>query len=288
MLGRVLGEDVELSVDVAPDIGQIVADPGQIEQVVLNLVVNARDAMPKGGQLTITTANRELDDVFARRHAEARPGSYVALTVEDNGCGMTRDVLTHVFEPFFTTKPAGQGTGLGLSTVYGIVKQNDGYVTIESEPGVGTRVAIFWPRKTDRVDALASSVESPSRVLAGAETILLVEDEPGVRSLMRKTLEPYGYRVLEARDITHALAISATHQGQIDLLLSDVIMPGLNGPDLAQRIVAQRPTIRVLYVSGFPNSLVPDGNGTRHRVWFLAKPFLPQSLAAKVRECLDS
>jgi two-component system, cell cycle sensor histidine kinase and response regulator CckA len=222
-----------------------------------------------------------------RVHAGAVAGSYVALTVEDNGCGMTQDVLTHVFEPFFTTKPAGQGTGLGLSTVYGIVKQNDGYVTIESEPGIGTTVTVFWPTKTDQVHAVASSA-SPSRVLAGAETILLVEDEPGVRSLMRKTLEPYGYRVLEARDVSHALALAATHQGQVDLLLSDVIMPGLNGPDLAQRIVAQRPTIRIVYVSGFPNSLIPGGNGTRQRVWFLPKPFSPQALAAKVRECLDS
>jgi CheY-like chemotaxis protein len=244
--------------------------------------------MPKGGRLTITTANKELGEAFARLHAGAVPGSYVALTVEDNGCGMTGEVLTHVFEPFFTTKPAGQGTGLGLSTVYGIVKQNDGYVTIESEAGVGTTVTVFWPRKTDQVHASASFVGSPRPVLAGVETILLVEDELSIRSLMRKTLEPYGYRVLEARDVSHALALAATHQGQVDLLLSDVIMPGLNGPDLAQRIVAQRPTIRILYVSGFPNSLVPDGTGTHQPASFLPKPFTPQALAAKVRECLDS
>ena len=200
---------------------------------------------------------------------------------------MTADVLAHVFEPFFTTKPVGQGTGLGLSTVYGIVKQNGGYIAIDSEPGSGTTVTVFWPM-SDQHEASAPSTQTPERAYGGAETILLVEDEAGIRNLMRKTLEPYGYRVLEARDVSDALAIAETHPGSIDLLLSDIIMPVLNGPDLAQRIVRHRPTIKVCYVSGFPNSLLSEQKREPQRMWFLAKPFTPQTLALKVRECLDS
>jgi two-component system cell cycle sensor histidine kinase/response regulator CckA len=287
ILGRVLGEDIELSVIVAPGVRPVIADPGQIEQVLMNLAVNARDAMPKGGRLTIATANAQLDDTFVRRHEGAVAGSYVSLTVQDAGCGMTADVLAHVFEPFFTTKPVGQGTGLGLSTVYGIVKQNGGYVTIASEPRSGTTVTVFWPM-SDQHEAPAPSIGTPERAPGGTETILLVEDEAGIRSLMRKTLEPHGYRILEARDVSDAIAISETHDGPIDLLLSDVIMPVLNGPDLAQRIVTRRPAIKVFYVSGFPNSLLSEQKRRPRRVWFLAKPFTPQSLALKVRECLDS
>jgi two-component system, cell cycle sensor histidine kinase and response regulator CckA len=287
ILGRVLGEDIELSVIVAPGVRQVIADPGQIEQILMNLAVNARDAMPKGGRLTIATANAQLDDTFVRRHEGAVAGSYVSLTVQDAGCGMTADVLAHVFEPFFTTKPVGQGTGLGLSTVYGIVKQNGGYITIASEAGSGTTVTVFWPM-SDHLEAPALPIGTPERAPGGTETILLVEDEAGIRSLMRKTLEPHGYRILEARDVSDAMAISETHDGPIDLLLSDVIMPVLNGPDLAQRIVTRRPTIKVFYVSGFPNSLLSEQERQPRRVWFLAKPFTPQSLALKVRECLDS
>jgi CheY-like chemotaxis protein len=287
MLGRVLGEDIELSVIAAPGVWPVVADPGQIEQVLMNLAVNARDAMPKGGRLTFATANATLDDAFVRRHPGAVAGPYVSLTVQDAGCGMTADVMSHVFEPFFTTKPVGQGTGLGLSTVYGIVKQNGGYITIASEPTSGTTVTVFWPM-SDQREASAPPPGTSARAPGGAETILLVEDEAGIRSLMRKTLEPYGYRVLEARDVLDAMAIAETHDGSIDLLLSDVIMPVLSGPDLAQRIVGQRPAIKVCYVSGFPNSLLSEQKREPQRMWFLAKPFTPQTLALKVRECLDS
>jgi two-component system cell cycle sensor histidine kinase/response regulator CckA len=287
MLGRLLGEDVELSVIAAPGVCQVIADPGQIEQVLMNLAVNARDAMPKGGRLTIVTARVRLDDTFVRQHAGAAAGPYVSLTVQDAGCGMPADVLAHVFEPFFTTKPVGQGTGLGLSTVYGIVKQNGGYVTIASEPTSGTTVTVFWPM-SDQHEAPALATETSKRALGGTETILLVEDEAAIRCLMRKILEPHGYRVLEARDVSDAMAIAETHEGPIDLLLSDVIMPVLNGPDLAQRIVARRPTIKVFYVSGFPNALLSEQTRQPQRIWFLAKPFTPQALALKVRECLDS
>jgi CheY-like chemotaxis protein len=287
MLGRVLGEDIELSVIAAPGVWPVVADPGQIEQVLMNLAVNARDAMPKGGRLTFATANATLDDAFVRRHPGAVAGSYVSLTVQDAGCGMTADVMAHVFEPFFTTKPVGQGTGLGLSTVYGIVKQNGGYITIASEPTSGTTVTVFWPM-TEQREASVPPPRTSQRAPGGTETILLVEDEAGIRSLMRKTLEPYGYRVLEARDVLDAIAIAETHDGSIDLLLSDVIMPVLSGPDLAQRIVGQRPAIKVCYVSGFPNSLLSEQKREPQRMWFLAKPFTPQALASKVRECLDA
>jgi two-component system cell cycle sensor histidine kinase/response regulator CckA len=214
-------------------------------------------------------------------------GSYVSLTVQDAGCVMTADVLAHVFEPFFTTKPVGQGTGLGLSTVYGIVKQNGGYVTIASQPKAGTTVTVFWPM-SDQQEPLAPPIGMSERPLGGTETILLVEDEAGIRSLIRKTLERFGYSVLEARDVLDAITISETHDGSIDLLLSDVIMPVMNGPDLAQRIVKRRPTIKVFYVSGFPNSLLSEQRRQPQRVWFLGKPFTPQALALKVRECLDS
>jgi nitrogen-specific signal transduction histidine kinase len=288
MLGRMLREDVEFSVVTARDLWPIVADPGQIEQIIMNLAVNALDAMPKGGRLTIGTSNASLDDAFVRRHVAAKAGSYVSLTVQDTGCGMTPDVLAHVFEPFFTTKPLGQGTGLGLATVYGIVKQNAGYVAIDSRPGEGTTVSVFWPRRADHRAESGSHAASLSDPIGGSETILLVEDEPGVRALMRKMLERYGYRVLEARDASDAVALGARYPDPIDLLLSDVIMPGLNGPDLAQRIVPRQPGIKVLYVSGFSNSVLSERDRSRPRLWFLAKPFTLEALAKKVRECLDS
>jgi PAS domain S-box-containing protein len=287
MLGRVLGDDIELSI-VAADVWPICADPSHIEQVLLNLAVNARDAMAKGGRLTITTANAQVDAAFARVHAGAVPGSYVALTVQDTGCGMSADVLAHVFEPFFTTKPQGQGTGLGLATVYGIVKQNGAYITIDSRPGDGTAVTIYWPKQRDNDVASTRAAAEPMHSANGIETVLLVEDEPDIRGLIRKGLERYGYRVIEARDTSDAVALARSHEGQIDLLLSDVIMPGLNGPDLAQLVVARRPSIRVLYISGFPSAHLPERCEARQRTWFLAKPFTPEQLARRVRQCLDA
>jgi PAS domain S-box-containing protein len=288
MLRRVLGEDIALSATRGSDLWEVCADAGQIEQVLLNLAVNARDAMPKGGRLAITTANCDLDEAFARRHPGAAPGSYVALAVQDAGCGMAPEVVAHVFEPFFTTKPVGQGTGLGLSTVYGIVQQHGGCITIDSQVGSGTTITVYWPKRDDARDAIAAVDAPAQRAHTGTETILLVEDEPGIRSLMRKTLEPCGYRVLETHDVAEAQVLAATYRHPIDLLLSDVIMPGLSGPDLAQRVVARRPGIKILYVSGFPNAFVSQHDWKRERIAFLQKPFTPHALIEKVRESLDS
>ncbi|MCC7415551.1 MAG: PAS domain S-box protein [Acidobacteria bacterium] len=286
MLARLLGEDLELVLVTEPALWPIVADAGQIEQVLVNLAVNARDAMAKGGRLTISTANATLDEGFARAHAGAVAGDYVCLTIHDTGCGMTPEVLAHAFEPFFTTKPQGKGTGLGLAIVYGIVKQNGGAITIDSRPGDGTRITIFWPRHAGAA-ARAGEASAGAQRLEGSETILLAEDETDVRSMIRKGLERYGYTVLEASDAPHAARLADAHDGPIDLLITDVIMPALSGPDVAQRVVIARPEARVLYVSGFPSTLLSDRCDSR-RTWFLGKPFTPQELARKVRECLDA
>jgi len=286
MLKRVIGEDVGLDLTPAPQLGRVKVDRGQVEQVLLNLAVNARDAMPRGGALHIGTANVVLDDTFARHHAGAVPGRYVSLTVRDTGVGMNPEVAARVFEPFFTTKPVGKGTGLGLSTVYGIVKQNNGYVTVDSEPGVGTTFTIYWP-EVDEPAEVSPAEGSPLRTVDGIETVLLVDDEPGVRELVRKLLERHGYRVLAATDGADALAIEKQHDGPIDLLLTDVVMPALNGPDLAQRLVRRRPAMPVLYMSGFAHQAMMGVGTISGHTDFLQKPFSSDTLALKVRECLD-
>ena len=288
MIKRLLPESILVTLDAQPDVWTVVADAGQLQQVVLNLAVNARDAMPKGGRLTIAAHNLEIDRAFAAHCDGIAPGPHVCISVCDTGCGMTADVISHAFEPFFTTKAVGQGTGLGLSTVYGIVRQNGGAVTIDSAPGVGTTVSVFVPKAHDggALEGLPDGVDLAT--LAGSETILLVEDESAVRTLMQHTLETRGYRVLEARDSAEALALSAIYEATIDLLLSDVVMPGLSGPDLAQRLLAQRPAMKVLHISGFPNLLAAQGSDERRRLAFLPKPFTPGNLVKKVRECLDT
>jgi signal transduction histidine kinase/CheY-like chemotaxis protein len=285
MLSRVIGEDVRLEVAAAPRLARVHADPGQIEQIILNLAVNARDAMPKGGTLRISTDNAELNTDFIRRHEGVVEGRYVAVSVTDSGCGMTAEVLEHVFEPFFTTKPVGKGTGLGLATVYGIVKQSSGCVSIDSTVGVGTTVTIYLPVAEGAAQTSVEPTRQPVR--GGDETILLVEDEAGLRHLMQRTLQRYGYTVLNTDSVDEALALAKDYSGSVDLLVSDVIMPGMNGPDLAQRIVRLRPSISVLYVSGFSN-LADSGVGSLSaKASLLAKPFTPQALAVRVRECLD-
>ena len=287
MVQRVVGEDIRLSVSFEEATQPVMADPGRIEQVLLNLVVNARDAMPTGGPLLITTANVELDETAARRYPDGKCGRFVRLAVEDAGCGMTADVLAHVFEPFFTTKPSGKGTGLGLSTVYGIVKQSGGWIAVDSVAGRGTTISTFWPIDNG-TGALADQPGKPlESALRGSETILLVEDEPGIRNLIRRTLESRGYQVLDACDVTAAVAISDSYHGTIDMLLTDIIMPVMNGPDVAQRIIRQRPDIKVLYVSGYPHTLRLDQRRSSGRLSFLAKPFTPTALATIVRECFD-
>jgi len=284
MLTRVIGEDVRLEIRTAAALEHTKVDPVQVEQVLMNLVVNSRDAMPQGGTVRITTANVEMDRGFVQRHRGAVPGRYVALTVEDTGCGMDAEVLAHAFEPFFTTKGPAKGTGLGLATVYGIVHQSGGYVTIESTPGVGTTVTTYLPAVAEALDV--SPDRAAARVLSGSETILLAEDDASVRGLIVRTLSRHGYHILEAHDTAEAVAFATRRNGPIHLLLTDIVMPGMNGPALAQLVVRDHPHIKVLYVSGFPWSEAA-GTAAGSRASFLAKPFTPTALATSVRECLD-
>jgi two-component system, cell cycle sensor histidine kinase and response regulator CckA len=286
MLSRIVSESIRLEIVAAPSLGHTKADPGQIEQLLMNLVVNARDAMLQGGNLTITTANVVLDASFVRQHTGAVAGRYVSLTVQDTGTGMTPDVLARVFEPFYTTKGPGKGTGLGLSTVFGLVEQSDGFITIASTPGVGTIVTTYWPTVDDAVEFTAAA-PGTIPMLEGTETILLVEDEAEVRHLIGKVLERYGYTVLQAQDADDALAVEERYGGPIHLLVSDMVMPGLSGPDLAQRLVQRRPSMQALFVSGYASSLAIDRGLSSHNASFLQKPFKGDVLAMKVRERLD-
>jgi two-component system cell cycle sensor histidine kinase/response regulator CckA len=278
MLGRVIGEDVVLDVETNPELAYTKGDRCHIEQVILNLVVNARDAMPRGGTIRVRTTNEHLTQDFCCQHEGATPGEFVALTVADNGAGIPDDVLPHVFEPFFTTKPAGMGTGLGLSTVYGIVKQAGGYVTVDSVLRRGTTFTIYFPIAGPTMEP-ARTTRKTSHPMSGTETILLVEDDPRLRRLLQRALQQYGYAVLSCETVEDALAIAEGHSLPIDLLLSDVVMPGLRGPDLAQRVVELRPQIKVLYMSGYANQALEN---------FLPKPFTPQLLATRIRESLGT
>ena len=287
MLGRLLGEDVELATELDPGLGQVQADPGQLEQVLMNLVANARDAMPHGGRLTIETTNVELDETYARQHAAAQPGAYVMLAVSDSGMGMDADTQAHVFEPFFTTKPAGEGTGLGLATVYGIVKQSAGYIWVYSEPGQGTTFRIYLPR-LDRTGAPVVHEQADEQLPRGSETLLVVEDEDALRELARLTLADCGYRVLAAGSGPEALEVLAEHPGAVDLLLTDVVMPGMSGPELAEHLVSQYPQMKVLYTSGYTDHAAVRNGVLGPGAAFLSKPFSPDELAHQVREVLDA
>ena len=286
MLRRLIGEHIALVTVLAPDLGRVRADPNQIEQVLVNLAVNARDAMPDGGKLTIETANEEMDKAFAQAHLGAVPGSYAMIAVTDTGVGMDASVRAHLFEPFFTTKEVGKGTGLGLATVYGIVKQSEGYITVYSEPRRGARFKIYLPRiQTPQSTTAASAKERPER---GTETVLVVEDEAAVLTLSRRALEAQGYVVLAANDPTDAMRVVERHGGPIHLLLTDVVMPGSSGRELADRLVARRPGIRVLYMSGYPGDAVVQHGSLPVGSAFVQKPFSPDGLARKVRDVLDS
>jgi PAS domain S-box-containing protein len=288
MLTRVIGEDIDLVMVPGPDIGAVKADPGQIEQVIMNLAVNARDAMPHGGKLTIETANVTLDANYARFHAPVKPGDYVMLAISDTGMGMDADTQAHIFEPFYTTKGL-KGTGLGLSTVYGIVKQSEGYIWLYSEVGKGTSFKIYLPRfsATGEVPALQSALaQEPTS--PGHETILLVEDEENLRRLARQSLENQGYRVIDAPDGATAIQISQAHKGPIHLLLTDVIMPGMNGRELADKVAPTRPEMRVLYMSGYTENHIGHNGTLDEGITLLQKPFTLPALKAKVREMLDT
>jgi two-component system cell cycle sensor histidine kinase/response regulator CckA len=289
LLRRLMDEDVKMKTAVADNLGMIKADPGQIEQVIMNLVVNARDAMPDGGRLVVETENVELDGAYARDHASVRPGRYVMLAVSDTGVGMSGETIAHIFEPFYTTKESGRGTGLGLSTVYGIVKQSGGYIWVYSEVGHGTTFKVYLPRVDEAVESATSAARpSGAERSAGTETILLVEDEPQLRELTRTVLTSRGYSVVEAKDPEEAERLAAEYGAKIQLLLTDVIMPGISGRELAKRLSARNSAMRILYMSGYTYNVIAQ-NGTLERgVAFLQKPFTPGVLVEKVREVLDA
>jgi len=287
MVSRLIGENIELAFMPGSKLGSVKADPSQIEQVVLNLVVNARDAMPQGGRLTIETASVELDKNYTAQHAVAvDPGPYVMLTVTDTGCGMDAATQARIFEPFFTTKEQGKGTGLGLATVYGVIKQSEGYIWVYSELNCGTTFKIYLPKVAAKAEepAVAKVVPAPA---SGSETILFVEDEQNVRELVREYLSARGYRVLEASDGVQALDIAAARPGAIQLLITDVVMPRLSGRELASQIAAARSDLKVLYISGYTDDSIFRHGVLEGGMEFLQKPFNLRTLAQKIREILD-
>jgi two-component system, cell cycle sensor histidine kinase and response regulator CckA len=287
MLPRLIGEDIQLNLILDPVIGQVKADPGQIEQVVMNLAVNARDAMPDGGELTIRTANAELDAVFVSEHPGSIAGRYVLLAVMDTGMGMDPETQAQIFEPFFTTKGRDRGTGLGLATVYGVVKQSNGYIVVESEKGKGALFKVYLPRIEEPVPAKIESVTAPPTA-RGSETILLVEDAEPLRMLARLFLNENGYHVLTAADGAEAQLVAAQTPGPIHLLLTDVVMPGINGRVLAERLAPLHPAMKVLYMSGYTDSFIAGHGVLEEGIHLLHKPFTEDALIRKIRELLDA
>jgi signal transduction histidine kinase/heme-degrading monooxygenase HmoA len=285
MLRRLLGEDVEVISLLDPACGQIRADPGQIEQAIMNLAVNARDAMPGGGRLVIETASLVVDDALASRHIDLAPGEHAQLTISDTGCGMTAEVQAHLFEPFFTTKEPGKGTGLGLSIVYGIVTQAGGKILVYSEAGKGTTFKLYFPKLQGAGDLqdVAPAAQPPC---PGTETILIVEDEKGIREYMRAALGERGYTLLEAMDGVEAMEVARNYRGEISLLLTDVVMPQMGGPELAGRLRELMPGIKVLYMSGYTELRMGGDLGPGERM--IQKPFSPTAIAGSVREILDN
>lgn len=285
MLRRIIGEDIELSTILAPDLGQVEADEGQIEQVIMNLAVNARDAMPRGGKVTIETANTDIDEAYTHDHVAIIPGPYVMLAISDTGTGMNRNVQENLFEPFFTTKSKEKGTGLGLSTVYGIVKQSNGNIYVYSEPGKGTTLKVYLPR-VEKSIVKKKKAKRP-KTLSGSETILVVEDNEMVGNLTMRILKQSGYRVLIAPDGREALRVLKEYEGYIHLVLTDVVMPGMSGEKLEKKLKAARPDIKVLFMSGYTdNAVVHHGLLSQGKV-FLQKPFTPEDLTRKIREVLE-
>ena len=282
MLARLIGEDVTIVLDLGAALAPVKADRGQVEQIVLNLAVNARDAMPKGGTLTIETANVELDEHYAKTHPAVKPGPYVVLTVTDTGTGMTPEVQARLFEPFFTTKEPGKGTGLGLATVYGIATQSGGSVTVDSEVGSGTSFRVYFPR-ADTAELVVAAPPPVARGRAGIQTVLVVEDADGLRELTKRLLERQGYTVLLAANADEALHLFDEHPS-IDLLLTDVVMPGASGPELVKQLVEQRPTLKVIYMSGYTDEAIVHHGVLDPGIVFLHKPFSSESLGQKIRE----
>ncbi|HUE22506.1 MAG TPA: response regulator [Bryobacteraceae bacterium] len=287
MLSRLIGEDIELIAVAAAEPATIRTDPGQLEQVVMNLVVNARDAMPGGGKLVIETANAQVDQTYAGPNVDLKPGSYIVLAISDTGMGMDPETVTHLFEPFFTTKAPGKGTGLGLATAYGIVKQSGGAISVYSEPGRGTTIKIYLPAAEAKA-AVEASGQGPAAALRGSETILVLEDEARVRKLVCEVLAGRGYRVLEAVRGEEAIRMAREHKGRIHLLLTDVVMPEMSGPQALEQIRARHPNVKVLFMSGYTDEAMVHHGILDSGAAFLQKPFLPETLARKVREVLAS
>ena len=285
LLRPLIGETIDLTTKLMPNVGHTRADAGQLEQVIMNLVVNAKDAMPSGGRILIQTSEEELD-TLRREHSLIEPGPYVLLSVSDTGAGMDKDTQSHIFEPFFTTKEQGKGTGLGLSTVYGIVKQSGGYIFANSELGAGTTFRIYLPRVSDPA-AQPGTAKHAQGPVGGSETVLLVEDEESVRELVRETLRSKGYTVMEAADGISGMKVAESWEGKIDILITDVVMPGMSGRELAQRVSASRPDIRVLYLSGYTEDAIIHEGVLDPGIAFLQKPFTLQALARKVRAVLS-
>jgi hypothetical protein len=286
MLRRLIGEDVVLVTKLGRDLGRVLADRSQVDQILMNLAINARDAMPDGGNLWIETSNARLDASYLRTHADVRPGSYVMLAVSDTGHGMDQETLSHVFEPFFTTKGEGKGTGLGLATVFGIAKQSGGHVSVYSEPGRGTTFRVYLPIAEAREAPVSAPVE-PSAPPGGSETVLLVEDSDSLRPMIREVLAASGYEVLDSADPVEAAGRARAHPGSLDLVLTDVIMPGMSGPDLVKVVRAARPSVRVLFMSGYTNDAIGRQGVLDPGVHLLQKPFTTEALLVSVRTALD-
>jgi CheY-like chemotaxis protein len=286
MLQRVIGEDVKLSTSPGTALGSIMADRGQVDQVIMNLVVNARDAMPNGGHITIECRNARMDDSYISRHAAGAPGPYVVLAVSDSGMGMDRATQARIFEPFFTTKGAGRGTGLGLATVYGIVKQSGGFIWVYSELGRGSSFKVYFPRVDDV--PLRREARAAISSIGGDETILLVEDDDDLRRVTRRILQNRGYTILEARHGGDALLLCERYTGEIDMLLTDVVMPQMNGRELSHRIRGLRPDMSVVYMSGYPDGAAVEQGLIDVDAKFLAKPFTPHELLDCIRLVLDN
>jgi CheY-like chemotaxis protein len=276
MLGRMIGEDISLKIRATAENDTVLIDPGQMEQVLLNMAVNARDAMPRGGSLIMETENRELDEEYAKVHNGVRPGKHVVLSVSDTGQGMAKDIQAKIFDPFFTTKERGRGTGLGLAMVYGIIKQLGGHIFVYSEPMRGTTFKIFLPVVRSAVEKVPQP--SPLSLPRGNETILVVDDEPSIRTLVTAILQPLGYTMLEAGDGAEALQISDSRAGRIDILLTDVIMPGMNGRELAARITAKRPETRIIYMSGYTDNAIAHHGVLDPEVVLIEKPITADKL----------
>jgi CheY-like chemotaxis protein len=286
MLRRVIGENIQCGTVLEPALGHVRADAGQMQQILMNLAVNARDAMPGGGSLTIETANISLDEAFASSHTGVTPGRYVVMNVTDTGMGMDSETQARIFEPFFTTKEVGKGTGLGLSTVYGIVQQSDGHIWVYSEIGRGTSFKIYLPRVDEPIGAAARTRERDSLPLRSGETIMVVEDNAAIRRVIARILRPLGYRIVEASGAREAMQLASQVDAPIDLLLTDVVMPETTGPALAAKLAELRPEMEILFMSGYSRSTMERTTALDAKVHFLEKPFAPDALVRKVRDVL--